>query len=1637
MIKLKLSFGKGLEKDTEIEIQAGELLLDAIKRITKDVPLGEFKREEIFNVVVNGHAIDYPFWDKIALKVEDQIFITPKIRDGEFGQVIKQILIIAIGVAATFIPGLQGLGGALIVAGITVAASLALNALIPPPMLDLGNNEPGSAGGVEESQMYSITGQSNQMKRLGPVPKVYGSHRIFPTLAANPYTELSVNPTSGEVVQYLVAIYDFGLGTPQLSEIKIGDTPLTTDSFQDFQFNLVDINRPEVPRDVFDVPLKRDFNIYKGDRAVTALSIDLPQGIENIQVCATNPANLQQEIILDFICPRGLFGYTSGGVIGRRIANMDIEFALVGSTDWKPYNDTTVVDSFDIIGGNDVESFTAPLIALPPDDILFNTYYDFYGYSNYNEFSEYNYTAMAMLKQGSTGLLVGSDLPWQIGQAVSLKGEHVGTITAIQNVSGHPEWKTLVMDGYLPPLQPFIWPGKRIGNNPTVTYRPTPEATASLKSFNKINGRANIVGARSSPVYASFRFKPKVIGQYQVRVRRVGSTGDYSQQKADDVTWGGLTTATPRPPVVTDKRHVFMELRIRATSQLNGNIQNLSAVASQPLEVYDPDTEIWTREVTSNPAWVFVDLLSGEINKKRVPVSRLHMDSILAWRDYCDEIPTSPPNHTNIFQRFQCNFVLDYDSTLQEVLSQVGGAAQGSLNVIDGKYGVLVDRLKTTPIQVFTPRNSSDFSSTRFYGPRPDGIKVKYIDPQLGWDISEVIVYDNGKNEENAVDFDEMTSFGCTSQEQAWRFGRYMMAQNKLRQETMGLKVDFEHLICTRGDYVQISQDVMEVGGRPARVKSVDGSEFVIDDHLDIDPGITYGVTHRAADGGIQTSLVSVVAANRFALIGDKIIFRGVNTTSQVLDVHYRYGDVPVPIGSQKKRKNVTGVYGGVNTVYALPDTPISSDEIQVWLNGIQRSDWSLAGSVLTILGFDSTSQTLDCTYRMATPDVVGSNRKLKNFSGSFVLGDTSYELPESPISDDYLLVFVNGILRQDYTLLADTVTFVGMDLEDEEVDFQYRYAGGTSKMGTGKKEFALVGTFDGTDTTYTLAEEPLSDNDLLAFLDGIFHTDYDQGFQLPEVGDLVVIGEMGLIVFDCIVKSITPNDDLSAQLVLVERANEIFAYEYEENIPEYDPQLSNTAKPEFQAPKAVTDLTLTANTQECAPTLSGYNYYAEVSWNIPPGSVYEFFEIWFDDGRGYRNIANTANKLFRQNIDQDRLGVEHGIKVVAVAASGRKLQIIDMPEVRFTPNVKSSEPSDVTGFGMSITNQTLQLTWNAIDDCDCRNYEIRYSPEVNDVWEASVPLQIVDRNVNSVVVQARTGAYLIKAIDFAGNKSATATRAITTIPNLFDLNVIEEINDADINFPGELQQTEKLGAAIVLTKTVDNPDPDIMQFTPEGHYVISELLDLGQIYSVRLASYIRADGYRFGELMSSWEHLSEVDHLSTSESEDWNVQTEYRATDEVLSMADWVQLADIEHINEGVGQGFTDWRPIPTIGDATGRVFQFRVKLESLTPNVTPRLFDALIKADMPDRTDSFENLSSHAVNPTTVTYEKRFNGPDPSPNVQITIDNPQRGDYWEFENKTLEGFQIRFYDENNVQVVRQFDVSAKGYGSRHTVTI
>lgn len=1492
MITLKLQVMAN-DKNKEIPIKHGEILVEAVDRALKNVPLPA-RAEDVFQVFVNGYYIEPKLWPFTRIVETDKVLIAPLIQGDDPGSVARAVLTIGAILVAPAIGGFLGATGGGLLAfntAFTIGAAILVNQLIPPSQPELRGFEVDQP--VSASQAYNINGQSNQARKLLTVPKVYGSHRMFPVVAAQPYTDVEADP-SGKLSQYLYAIYDFGLGPCRVRDLKIGETPIN--NYTEVSYRFVDPNKPlPAPARSAEVIAWEDgnepfglystFNLYKGANQLDTISYTLTgnsvgefnganQKIANptdystyevIRNCPPNVDGVQQEIQVQFVCPSGLYAFDTQGNIGSRTIDLRIDFSKADEDFWRPYNDVGAVSSFYAVGGEQgtrpIESTTPALnesvtpqaaqttfpyfpasniidsvlatdagYSLLRTDInqagMFSTpkYYPVYRPAESSTVSPWPHEDRQAyivrdaelriygLPQGQTFVYAKPTETVEIGSYVSVFGQIVGKVASIAN---HPNG-TLNSQGYrrynldtpLPrnyEISSYYYVNNSINVNYSNFFVPNSNTGVhSVISFTApLIGYAKVTAASTQPVYATFKFTPIEIGDYKVRVTRQSTQSVNQFQKEDTLVFSTLQSRFNTSAIVTDKRHTFLEIRIKATNQLNGTIQDLSGIVDSIVESYDPDAETWQYQFNTNPAWVYTDLLIGEVNKRALTKSRLDLPSLVAWAEFCDEIPTAPINYEAFNRvRFEANFILDYDTNLQGVLNQVSAIGQASPNVVDGKYGILVDKNQTVPVQIFTPRNSWGFSSSRNYVETPHAVRVKWVNPDKNWEVDETIVYDTGYTEANATEIQDLQAFGVTNVEQAWRYGRFNMAVHRLRQETITIQVDFEHLVCTRGDYVQLTQDVMKVGGTPARVKTVSGNQITIDEGLETGPG-SYGYVYRGSD----------------------------------------------------------------------------------------------------------------------------------------------------------------GVIHQDTLTVVDSITF---DLDGD----------------------------------------------------------------IPDVGDLIVIGLVSNIVLDCVVKSITPNDDLSATITLLEKAPAIYDAESTDDFPVYDPQISPIADAIFAPPGEVQNLVVDSNTVVCNASNTGYNYLIELDWDPPGNSAVEIYQIYADVGLGFDLVGQTRASSYTYSVDQDDLDAEHFFKVLAVSANGNKLELAAIPTVSATPVTDTVRPDNVESLAIDITDQVLTLFWPPVLNCDLAEYFVRYSPNTGATWESSTPLLRVDKSNTNATTQARTGVYFIKAVDYAGNESDTAASAITTIPELFGLNVIDDLND----FPalaGVVDRTENLGGSLLLQRTVIG-GPGIDEYEPEGYYYYQDLLDIGDIYTVRLQSLVEAEGYTAGDLMANWTSLDTVLQLNNSQFSEWDVETEYRTTNQFNVISNWTTMADIDYINEGSTDIFSPWRKF-TITDATGRIFQFRLRLVSRRAAVSPRVYDGTIRADMPDRLESFNNLVA-GPSGLTVNYTPPFKGPGTTPNIQISLDDAESGDYWAFTSRTLNSFTIVFYDSSNNPVTRTFDAQVKGYGRKYT---
>ena len=1485
-----------------------------------------------YQVSVNG--LDYDDEESfkwVVLKEEDEIRISVVAKGSNSSRgLFKTLALIAVAVTATALTGgwaAAGYGGwaSAVVATSVMAASFALNKLLPPIIAS------SSIGGNNaDSQVYSLTGQSNGMKPFGLVPKVYGNHRIFPNIVGTPYITLEAD-SAGKNSQFLTAIYDLGHGPMQINnlieDVFIGETPLK--NFSEYMVRLVDLNMPVGSAEYWDRMCFNSFTLYKGDVSTEEGAYTFTTTFEKSGYVETAgntitrswPSNsdlVNQELSIALVFPRGLYCVASNGTKSNAEARVNIQIATETGP-WRDINDTSFISSYSITAGTKVQAKCGLIITGGEfGGITLSKKYTtakyrlseiakYYYLPNHSSYSWAITTTMVVSETTryvyipqtfSVAWLYNSDGVTRsphpnVGDYVIFQGINLGKVSAI--VEGLLSVNVTLATAYNKWIPFDRRYGDFTGDNDFTLNTPRVSPYTEDTNVYSDNRAAQIYFSSNTyePVYGEVRLIPKVPGDYRFRLTYYNNTFPSTYQTEATLALVSYSQRLEKQPIITNKRHLFLELKIKATNQLNGNIQNLSANVTSVLDYYNTVTSSWKKKPTSNPAWIYVDLLTGQINKRAIDKSRLHLPSILEWAAFCDVLPSEyledtrtcrivysytgsptpgydayrledkggggipytsedswffntgsewvrfyfkyPLPATNFYiieiakrtvkfpsadytvklvreytrPRYESNFILDYESTLINMINSVTNSYQASYSIIDGLYGVLIDKRRTTPVQIFTPRNSWGTNISRQYIEQPHGLKIKYIDPFSNWEQREQIVYREGFDKFTALTFEEVTSFGVTNHEQAFRFGRYVLAQNTLRKETYTLNVDFEHLVCTRGDFVQISNDVMLSGGTPARVKDIVSTtlkQIVVDEDITFDPLKSYGVVTR----------------------------------------------------------NIAGI-----------------------------------------------SQT--------------------------------------------------------------TITVV-----DEK--------------------------------TFTV---PLSTT--------------------ISVGDLVIVGEMGFIVYDCIVKTIQPNEDLTATLTLVERADAIHDAETNALLPGYDPKLTKALTDEI-APPAVENLRVVDNYWEC--TGSGYRYFIDLAWDIPLGAYYSSYEIYIGNGNGLAFHTITNSTTFNYEITNlSLLDTPHYFKVLGLNSYGAKIDLSSAMEASATPLKKTTRPSSIVDLNVNITSEVLQLAWTRITDCDCNEYLIRYSPlTTGALWEASIPLLRVDRNTSMVSFQARTGSYFIKAVDFNLNESLTPAKAITSIPELFNLHFIEEITDAPLWNGGKSNTVLNLGS-IMLKESVSGT-PENVQYYSEGYYYYREIIDLGSIFTLRIESNILAEGYTPEDMMSNWTTLADLEVMSGSRYSDWDVELQVRSTDRFDIIADWTHLSDVNAMSEGTSEKWTEWRKLSSISEFTGRIFQFRLKLISNKSNITPRVYIGAIRAHMPTRIESFENVIC-PIGGMRIYYGKDFFGPDPSPAVQISQDSAVTGDTYAITFKDLSGFDIEFFDNTGASISRQFDATIKGYGYKYTEVI
>lgn len=756
-------------------------------------------RHEFLHAFLDGDYIPRENWGRIRPKAGTVLtFRAVPMGGGGSKNPLRTILSLALtavmpqlsaGLLGAFGATAGSLTGKLLTTGLGIAGKLALNALAPP-------GRPRFSAQKESPTLF-IQGAQNRAQPFGRVPRVLGRHRFVPPFGALPYTE-----TSGSD-QYLRLLFVWGYGPLKITDLKIGETPLSA-------FEGVEIETREGYAD--DAPL----TLYSNSVLQNDLGAAATQSAGYI--VRTTEADAD-EIGVDITLPRGLVKFAGGGGRLSAAVRVEVQYAPAGTNDWSA-------------GADDYTAHAARDISLAAKPAAYKTRDATYVVTRIDR---------VVLDAASGALTVIRGTAFRTG--IDEGDVEIPAVPAnkipLARIARRSDGDNIVApEDITDERDPTIF-GVNFETGSDFAVSPAAEANQLQIAAGGLQFPGiEITGKQTAALRETVTFKvPK--GQYDVRVRRMTADAGDDNRIFDETVWTALRTIRYAYPVRMPNL-AMTALRIKATGQLNGVIDRFNGVVSSILP--DWDGENWTLQETCNPASLFRHVLQGNANARPLSDSRIDLARLQEWHEACAA------------ENRQFNMVVDYDISVREMLHSIAATGRASPTLLDGKWGVVADSAQSVPVQHFTPRNSYGFEGRKEFDALPEALRVRFINRAKGWLQDERLVYDDGYNEENTQAYETLELPGVTDAQQAWRDGRYHIATARLRPETYSFSCDVEHIVCTRGDLIRFSHDVPLFGLMTGRVKSLvmagDAvAGVVLDAVVSMQAGKAYAVRFRKSDG--------------------------------------------------------------------------------------------------------------------------------------------------------------------------------------------------------------------------------------------------------------------------------------------------------------------------------------------------------------------------------------------------------------------------------------------------------------------------------------------------------------------------------------------------------------------------------------------------------------------------------------------------------------------------------------------------------------------------------------------------------------------------------------------------------------------
>lgn len=668
------------------------------------------------------------------------------------------LLAITIGITAGLAAPLLGasfaagtLGAQLLSAGVGIAGSLAIQALFPPPQPPKDRRRDGG-------ELATASAEGNLIERGGPIPRVVGTHRIFPPLATQPFSWMEGDE---EVVEAVYAL----AGPHALTDIRVADALLSekpkieyeTREGWDNDLPISLVIRQAFTKFPSETLIEHGINKDNQDRLEDQSTPEnsLPKW-HNFTAQRGNP----DEIHFRLTWPSGL--YDGDNTIRKMGVATRIQIRLQGAATWINlpeihwWGRNTDVMRKEVR----IKWTTAPTQTTPRTD----------------EGPAIAYISVPTQNVAPTGMGGWTAHSWfdnaGAGTTYYSSGFVGSAATRVQNIDLFPEHAAIYLDADTFPKGKY-------------------ELRIMRSSVYNVNDFSIISYGYSGNIYDFFGYSGT--GTYVVPKNQKNVSGVLIFERLSSV-WNEHPIQTTGLALIA----------IRSRTPL----AQLSVLASG----YVPDYaggqwETWS--TTSNPAPHLRYVWAGPLNADPVDPALIDDAGLLEWRTRCTD------------EGFTVNAILE-GTSVADTAQVICAAGYARVRQSDTWGVIMDrDRSDETPIQIFTPRNMANFRWSKALPKRPDGFRARFRNASDDYVEDELIVLDEGVTEADATRLEDIDYTGFTSEAGVEARAAFDLEQSRLRGTIYSADTDAQMLVCQRGDLVGVEHDTLSHHTGRARVAEV------------------------------------------------------------------------------------------------------------------------------------------------------------------------------------------------------------------------------------------------------------------------------------------------------------------------------------------------------------------------------------------------------------------------------------------------------------------------------------------------------------------------------------------------------------------------------------------------------------------------------------------------------------------------------------------------------------------------------------------------------------------------------------------------------------------------------------------------